>query len=130
MAVHPIADGDDGIEVVKLNFARDFTTAFGANYFHFGNSCPRRQFPGVEDVLQVLVDGRYLHAKQLRQRFLRQPHRFVLHDDFNFHRPIWRGVEEKLVFFAHGHYSLGVLFRVILANWPALFAVSEYEHIY
>ncbi len=42
MTVHPVADGDDGIEVVELQLACDLTSTFGSNYFHFGNIMAER----------------------------------------------------------------------------------------
>ena len=105
VAVDPVADGDDGVEVVELHLARDLAAALGTNYFHFGNSCLLGQLAGLEDVLQVLVDGRHLDAEQLRQRLLRQPDRLVLEEDLHLHRPVRRGVEEKLVLAAHRETS-------------------------
>jgi hypothetical protein len=36
-AVHPVADGDNPLEVVVLHVASRFSRALGANCFHFGN---------------------------------------------------------------------------------------------
>jgi len=46
--------------------------------FHFGNYCPFLQLARLEDVLQMLADGRLLNAEQLGYLQLRQPNAFVV----------------------------------------------------
>jgi hypothetical protein len=47
------------------------------NSFHFGNSCLTDKFSSGIDILQMLANGRLLHAKQFRNLQLRQPNAFM-----------------------------------------------------
>ena len=65
VAVDAVANGDDRVEVVELDLPSDLPAAFRLNYFHFGNSCRPAELLGLENVGQVLVDGRHIDAEQL-----------------------------------------------------------------
>lgn len=101
VAVDPVADSDDGVEVVVLHLPDNLPVAFGANYFHFGNSCLPLQLTRLEDVLKVLVNCGHINPKQLRQGLLCQPDGLVFDEDVHFHRAIRRGVEQELIRGAH-----------------------------
>ena len=83
VTVHPVADGNDGVQVVKFHLALNLASSLAANHFHFGNSCLSRQLTRCKNVGQVLVDGRNLNPEQLRQRLLCQPDRFGLIEDIS-----------------------------------------------
>src|ERR1019366_10605425 len=101
VAVDPIADGNDRIEVVKLHLASDLPPPFSSNYFHFGNSCLSVQLSRFKNVFQVLVDRRNLDREKFRQRLLPQPHCFLLEENIHLHRTVRRGVKQELVLIAH-----------------------------
>lgn len=109
VAVHPVADGDDGVEVVELHLAGNRPATFGPSYFHFGNSCFAAQFTRLEDVFQVFVDGRDIDAEQLRQRLLGEPDGFLTEEHIHLHRPVRRGVEEKLAGCGFGFHAASVV---------------------
>jgi hypothetical protein len=74
---HPITDGQDGIEVVVLDFPLDFARSFPANYLEFPDSCLLFDLPFLVDVLEMLVDGPDILLEQFRNERLAQPKRFV-----------------------------------------------------
>lgn len=123
IAVHSVADSDNGVEVVVLHFTRNRPGTLRANYFHFGSSFLPAQLAGIEDVLQVLVDGRNIDAEQFGQRFLRQPDGFILEIDVCFHCPIWSGIEQELIWVAHCVItrSLSVSGRSLQRCWKGRF---------
>ena len=53
-AVDPIADGDDGVEVVVVDLAAHVTSAFTLNCQDSFDSCLPLQLTGVEDLLQMV----------------------------------------------------------------------------
>jgi hypothetical protein len=71
------AYGKNGVEVVVLDLARDFPSAFLANYPEFPDSCPRVYFPLLHKVLKVLIDSTNVFLEQLRHQSLAHPERFV-----------------------------------------------------
>ena len=83
IAIHPIADRDDGIQVIEIDLAPHFATTPLTNCFHFGNSSFFGEFSRLKDILQVLIDRRHAHSEQLRQSSLRHPKIFIFIDDFN-----------------------------------------------
>ena len=48
-----------------------------SNYSEFPNSCPCRQFSLVIDAFQMFINRRHRYLKQLRDKCLRPPDRFV-----------------------------------------------------
>ncbi|EKD40795.1 MAG: hypothetical protein ACD_74C00161G0001 [uncultured bacterium] len=76
--IDPVADGDDGVEVVEIDVSGDPPVSLGLNYPEFPDSCLPLDFPGIADVLQVLADSANIHIKQLSHEFLGQPDGLVL----------------------------------------------------
>ena len=75
---NPVPDGKDGLQAVMFELAVHLSPAFGSNYSEFPNGCPRLQFSLGMDAFQVLVDGGHRDLKQLADKRLRQPDRFIL----------------------------------------------------
>jgi hypothetical protein len=101
VAVHAVAHGDNGIEIVKLHRAGDLAGALRSNYFHFGNSCFARQFARFKNVFQVLVDSGDFDAEKLGDGLLCQPDGFTLKENLDLHRPLFGGVEEEFALLVH-----------------------------
>ncbi|MOA20149.1 hypothetical protein D3C78_1405750 [compost metagenome] len=73
LRLDPVADRDDDVEVIEVGrLGRKFgNTDFSHHLF-------RHQFAFLEDVLDMLVDGRLGLAKQLRHLLLAQPDRIAV----------------------------------------------------
>jgi len=96
--VHAVADGDDGVEVVKIEFARDIPVAFTLNYSKFSSSCEFLQFSALVDFLQMVSDGVAFNVKEKGHCFLRQPNGFSFKPDVDMHRAIIRLEEQEFGF--------------------------------
>jgi hypothetical protein len=72
-AVDPVADGDDGVEIVELDFAGDLPRPFRLNYTKFSYSCHFIQFIRLINLLEVVIDGLYADAEQLSHLLLGEP---------------------------------------------------------
>ena len=55
-AVHPVADRDDGVQVVELDLAGNVAVALSLNSSNFSKSCRFIQFSRIVDLLQVVTD--------------------------------------------------------------------------
>jgi len=100
IAVHPVAHGDDGVEVVVAGLV---VFPVSGSCFQNGNNCILHQLAGSEDIFQVLVDRGHFDPEKLRQGLLRQPGRLILKKDLHLNRPIRRGIEQELLVFVHKH---------------------------
>lgn len=76
--VDPIADRDDGIEVVVVHASGHRAAAFLLNYPEFPEGCRWGQLFAVKDILQMFIDRPHVHAEQRSHPLLRQPDRIVL----------------------------------------------------
>ena len=72
-AVDPVADGDDGVEVVEGDVAGDLAAPLGSNDPDFPESCLLRELTAGEDVAQVFVDRANVDAEQLGHASLVEP---------------------------------------------------------
>ena len=77
LGVHPVAHGDDGVQVVVLQGTAHPPGALLLNCFHFGNGCVSGEFLLLVDILQVLGDGGNIHIEQLCHCLLGQPEGLV-----------------------------------------------------
>jgi hypothetical protein len=103
VAVHPVADGDDGIEAVELDLVGlgfALHRPVGSGYFQNGNNHCLHQLARLEDVLQVLADGGHVDAEKLGQRLLGHPEIFVTENDLDALFAVGRAVEDDFV--GHG----------------------------
>jgi hypothetical protein len=55
--VHAVTDSDYGVEVVKINGARNLAAALDLNYFLFGNNCFTFEFLFVENLVKFGIGG-------------------------------------------------------------------------
>lgn len=81
-----------------FHFAADLTAAFGLNYPEIPDSCRLGQFVVVVNFPDMLVDGTYIHAIQLRHHALGQPNVFILIPEFHAGGVFTRGRYESQVF--------------------------------
>src|SRR5690606_2616515 len=95
-AVHAVADRDDGVEVVKVDLARDLAVALQLNSSNFSNSSLLREFAGGEDLLQVVADGGYLDAEEVGNAGLVQPEGLALGEDLDAGGALRRAVEDDV----------------------------------
>ena len=74
-AVDAIAHGDDGIEAVVHDLARNLPRSLGSNNPEIPDCCLLRELAAGVDVAQVLVHGAHVHAEELGhlRRHLRRP---------------------------------------------------------
>ena len=56
-AVDAVANGDDGVEVIKRTAPSDTTTTLRLNYSNFSSSCQVLEFTGLVDFFEVVGDG-------------------------------------------------------------------------
>jgi hypothetical protein len=77
-AAHAVADGDDGLEVVVLNLAKNLAISFTSNHPEFPDSCLAAELALVEDVHEVLVDRADVLLEQVGDQRLREPDGVVL----------------------------------------------------
>ncbi len=63
-AVNPVANGDDGVEVVEFQFAGDRPRPLRLNYPVFPDSCQFLQLGGGINVFEVLIDGSQVYPKE------------------------------------------------------------------
>ena len=110
------AHGDNHLETIMFHFAADLTAAFGLNYPEIPDSCRLGQFIVVVNLPDMLVDGTYIHAIQLRHHSLSQPNVFILIPEFHaggiFTRSRHEGqvfggrTADRYLFIAHTHSFL------------------------
>lgn len=91
--VDPVADGDDGVEVVEAGL---MALPIGGSCFQNGNNCFLLQFRGLEDVLKVLADFRHAHSEELGQRLLRHPDGLVPEQRASSAKICWQRNSPKL----------------------------------
>ena len=78
-AANAVANRDDHLEVVVLDFARNLAIAFTSNYSELPNSClAAGQLTVREDPLEVLVHRRHRDLEQLGDQRLREPDGLIL----------------------------------------------------
>ena len=93
--VHPVADRDDGVEVVVVDATRDLPRPLGSNHSEIPNSCLPHKLLGVVDVGEMLIDGRRRDIEQLSHELLAEPDGAVL--IANLDRPVrLTGEDEEL----------------------------------
>ncbi len=78
MAVHPVANRDDHVQVVVLHQPFHVPPAFPGNCKEFLYSSLGLQFALGQDILDVLPDVLLRRLEQLRQLVLVQPHGLFL----------------------------------------------------
>lgn|GEM_PF-5246381 len=76
--VDAIANGNDGVEIVVLDFPGHLPRTFGLNCSEFPKSCLLADFTLLEDVLQVFVDGRNSDLKEPGHQLLGEPDGLLL----------------------------------------------------
>src|SRR5690554_581224 len=94
LGFHPVADGDDHVQIVVINFPLNLALALLANYPEFPDSWFSLQFTLLEHITHVLVDGSHVFAKQLRHLGLAEPDRLLIQGYFQLSLPVPR--DEKL----------------------------------
>ena len=98
MRLDAITHGDDHVEIIEIDLARNLPFSFGLNYSEFPNSCSFLQLAFFINVLDMLIDGGYVSLKQLRHLRLREPHGFTLQLDLNLRFTVIRTVKQDLAF--------------------------------
>jgi hypothetical protein len=96
-AVDTVSDGDDSVQIVEVHLAGDRPRPLDLNYPIFPDSCRSFQFSGGIDVLEVLIDGSQVYAKEFCHLFLGQPKGLAFKENLDAHRPIGRGIQDDLV---------------------------------
>lgn len=111
--VHPKADGDDGVEIVK---ARRVVLSVLRSMSEIPTHCRFGQFPAVEDVFQVLGDGAAPLVEEHTDELLRKPDRFLRQPHLNAlvarlpgkDKELRRAVpDSEFLVLAHGLVSVG-----------------------
>src|SRR5690606_34169031 len=69
----PVADREDRIEAVVVDFARNVAITFGSNYPETPDSCLSLKLTFVVDVSKVLANRAHVSLEQLRHHGLGQP---------------------------------------------------------
>ena len=110
------AYGNDHLKAIVLGIACDLACSFGLNYPEIPDSCRLGQFVVVVNFPDMLVDGTYIHAIQLRHHALGQPNVFILIPEFHaggiFTRSRYEGqvfggrTANRYLFIAHIHSVL------------------------
>lgn len=126
VAVDPVADGDDGVEVVETGLLRlgfSLHGTVGSGCFQNGNNLFFPQFSGLEDVFQVLVDRRDTDPEQVGHEPLGEPEGFLLKATFHLHPSIGTGVEEEFAgglweILAHGFKETEWTSRLLASDEP------------
>lgn len=96
MRPNPVADRDDNVEVVMVNFTLDLPCALQLNYSEFPNSWVSLKLALIVHTLNMLIDRGYNFLKQLCQSPLAQPDGLVEELDLNACLSVCRSVEQKL----------------------------------
>jgi hypothetical protein len=97
VAVDPVADGNDGIQIVEVHLTGYLAGTLGLNYPEFPDSCLLMQFVRGVNVSQVLTYGSNVYPKKLRHLLLAQPKALIFILNIHAHRPIRGGVEQDFV---------------------------------
>ena len=96
MRTDPVADGQNGVEVVVVNRAGNLAISFGLNYSEFPNSSRRVEFTILENALQVLIDGRHRDLEQSRDQPLWKPDRLMQQSHFDPRLAVFSLVKDEL----------------------------------
>ena len=96
-AVDTVSDGDDSVQIVEVHLAGDRPRPLDLNYPIFPDSCRFLQFASGKDVLEVLIDGSQVYAKEFCHLFLGQPEGLTLEQHLDAHGPVWRDIQDDLV---------------------------------
>jgi hypothetical protein len=97
-AVDAVADRDDGVEVVEVDFAGNLPFSLGLNSPDFPESCPFRQLARLVNVAQMLTYRPHIDPKQLRNLLLIQPKSLRLIQHLDPHRPRGCLVQNQIPF--------------------------------
>ena len=103
MRPHPVADGQDGVEVVVIDQPPHLPPALGLNRQVLLDSCLRAQLLFLVDVLEMQADILLGGPEQFRHRRLREPDRPILDPHRKPSLSVVGGVEQEL---AAGHRKI------------------------
>ena len=145
MRTDPVADGQNGVEVVVVNRAGNLAISLGLNCQVFLDSCLGVKLAVLVNRLQMLADVLLCGLKQVGHRLLRKPDGFMSHAHFDPGLTICGLEEDELAgivrrrcekVLCHGDSFpvkprlarfLKIAFSSLTdsANWPFSFAVSR-----
>jgi hypothetical protein len=83
MRTDPVADGQNGVEVVVVNRAGNLAISLGLNCQVFLDSCLGVKLAVLVNRLQMLADVLLCGLKQVGHRLLRKPDGFMSHAHFD-----------------------------------------------
>ena len=95
---YPVADGENGVEIVVIDVPGYFPLAFGTNYPEFPDSCRGVEFILRVDVLQVLVDCSNISIVELSDQRLTEPDTLLFESTFDSSSAVSRLVEDDFAF--------------------------------
>lgn len=98
---HPVAHGQDGVEVVERDRTLHLARTFDLNYRGILGSCLATQLPIFKDVLQMQADIVSRHIEQLGHFQLCQPFRLLIGPQPDLAAAVFGGIENQ---FAHDVY--------------------------
>lgn len=105
-AVDAIADRDNRVEVVELDFPGNVAAALALNSLNFSKSCLPAEFARGVNLFQVVTYGGKSHPKQFGDFLLIEPKRLILEKHLDPDRTLPGLVQEQLAFvrpFRFGH---------------------------
>jgi hypothetical protein len=117
VAANTETDGEYGVQIVVFYLSGYLPATLQSNYSEFPNSCHCRQLSLVIDAFQMFINRRHRYLKQLRDKCLRQPDRFIFKTALNTRPPVLGLVEDDFGlgqgFVTHGRTSLCVMRAVV-----------------
>jgi len=96
MRTDPVADGQNGVEIVVVNRAGNLPISLGLNCQVFLDSCLGVKLAVLVNRLQMLADVLLCGLKQVGHRLLRKPDGFMSHAHFDPRLAVFSLVKDEL----------------------------------